>query len=90
VTHLCACGQPAPSSTICAACERDLLAALVAVIALAPELEVALTRQAQLTGPAPGAGHTARLPYDERASEAAAQLRAVLVGWVRVLTEAAV
>lgn len=86
---LCACGQPSPDATICRDCTRDLTAALVTIVALAPDLEIALTRQAQFTGRSPIPGYAARLPYDERAAEAADQLRGVLVGWVRVLTEAA-
>jgi electron transfer flavoprotein alpha/beta subunit len=89
VTPRCACGQPAPHATICTACERDLTAALITVLAVAPELEIALTRQAQFADRSHIPGYAAMLPYDERAAEAAAQLRGVLSGWVRVLTEAA-
>ena len=87
-TPRCACGQPAPNATICTACERDLTAALVAVIALGPDLDVALARQAVFGDRSHSTGHAQPLPYDERVAEAAAQLRGVLSGWVRVLAEA--
>ena len=89
MTPRCACGQPSPHATICTTCERDLTAALITVLTVAPELEIALTRQAQFTDRSTIPGYATQLPYDERAAEAAAQLRVVLTGWVRVLTEAA-
>jgi len=89
VTPRCACGQPSPDATLCRDCTRDLTAALITVLAVAPELEIALTRQAQFADRSHIPGYATQLPYDEHAAEAAAQLRGVLVGWVRVLTEVA-
>lgn len=81
------CGEPAPNSTIGPLCERDLTAALVAVIALGPDLDVALARQAVFGDRSHSAGHAAPLPYDPRVAEVADQLRGVLSGWVRVVAE---
>ena len=82
------CGAPAPSAQICTACERDLTAALVAVIALGPDLDDALARQAVFGDRSHSNGHAAPLPYDPRVAEVADQLRGVLVSWVRDFTEA--
>jgi len=79
---LCHCGQPAPSATICARCERALMLALLSAAVLGPELTAAITRQARFTDH-PGRGTVTPLPYDERASAAAAALRSELTRWVR-------
>ena len=88
MTSRCACGQPAPNATICPACERDLTAALVAVIALGPDLDIALARQAVFGDRSHNAGHTAPLPYDPKVSEVAAHLNGLLSDWYRDLAEA--
>ena len=82
------CGAPAPGATICTACERDLTAALVAVIALGPDLDVALARQAVFGDRSHSAGHAAPLPYDPRVSEVATHLNGLLGDWYRDLAEA--
>ena len=84
----CACGQPAPHATICTACERDLTAALVAVIALGPDLDVALARQAVFGDRSHSAGHAAPLPYDPRVSDVAAHIHGLLSDWFCALAEA--
>lgn len=82
----CACGQPAPDAVICKACTRALNLALLTAFTLAADLELALSRQARFTGPG-RRGSGSVLPYDERASNAAHELRSELSGWVRVLAE---
>jgi hypothetical protein len=83
VTPACACGQPSPDAFLCKACTRELSLALLAAVTLAPDLEVAVSRQARFTGPQRGGGGSV-LPFDERASDAAHALHAELSGWVRI------
>lgn len=73
------------ATTICAACAGDLARDLGKVPGLAVELDVSLAKQTPGSGQR-GSGERG-LPYDLGASEAADQLRAVLVGWVRVLQD---
>ena len=82
------CGAPAPGATICTACERDLTAALVAVIALGPDLDVALARQAVIGDRSHTARHTAPLPYDEHASDVIRYIHDLLGDWYSAVAEA--
>lgn len=70
---------------VCGACAAELQRALADVPELAQELETTLTRQTSSGGA--GSGSETPLPYDPRATEAAAVLRSALVGWVRALQE---
>ena len=88
MTPRCACGQPAPNATICTACERDLTAALVAVIALGPDLDVALARQAVFGDRSHSTGHAQPLPYDERASDVIRYIHDLLRDWYSAVAEA--
>ena len=69
---------------ICGACQADIARALTAVPDLERELDVARARLVSRTLPT-GRAAVVPLPYDPRASEAAAILRSALVGWVREL-----
>jgi hypothetical protein len=88
--NLCACGRPSPDATVCPACAYRLTDALTDVTGprgLAYDLDVATARQARL-GDRNGSRPTETpVPYDARASEAAAHLKGVLVGWARVVCE---
>jgi len=77
-TPLCGCGQPAPDAVICHDCTATLAQALRDAITLAGELNTAIARQARFTAYTPARGSTHPLPYDPRAAEAAAELRAAL------------
>ena len=96
------CGAPAPGASICPACERDLTAALVAVIALGPDLDTALARQAVIGDRShsarstpgcsprcgPNCGHVTVLPYDPRVAEVASHIHGLLGDWYHALAEA--
>jgi hypothetical protein len=70
---------------VCGGCEAELKRALADVLWLAAELDTTLAKQgSKATG---GRSASIPLPYDPRATEAAAVLRSALVGWVRVLAE---
>lgn len=78
------CDRPRPGNRhLCGACEAELARALGDVAWLAGELDVVLSRQGSHTAGVRSAG--VPLPYDPRASEAAAVLKSALVGWVREL-----
>lgn len=76
------------NATICANCEETLERALGDIDALLDDLDTALSRQ---TKKRPARGNHPRddkpLPYDLGASTAAGQLKAVLVGWARLVAE---
>lgn len=76
------------NAVICATCEGNLARALGDLDALLDDLETALTRQARKR-PARGsvAADGPPLPYDERASEAARDLRTLLKDWVSLVAE---
>ena len=81
--------RPLPNNaTICGACEETLSRALGDLDALLDDLDTALTRQARKR---PTRGNSASdgppLPYDERASEAARDLRTLLKDWVSLVAE---
>lgn len=68
---------------LCGGCEADLARALGDVPWLAVQLDVVLSKQGSH---APAGRRTGvPLPYDPRATEAAAVLKSSLVGWVREL-----
>src|ERR1700749_4764283 len=81
--------MPGPA-TACGACINELERALGDIAFYASQLEVTFSRQARI-GSGDGGRRSAEqpLPYDARASRAAAALRNTLVGWVRVLLETA-
>ena len=64
----CSCGQPVSNTVICKSCTVRLENSLAN---LAPDLDLALSRQARMTEPNPGHATEAPLPYDQRASETA-------------------
>lgn len=89
---LCAagCGRPAHDAFVCPACGSDMTAALASIPALVGELQITLARQAVMAERSDGArAAETPLPYHYPASEAASELRAVLVGWTRLLVEEA-
>lgn len=55
---------------------------------LAPDLDLALSRQARMTEPNPGHATEAPLPFDQRVSETAFVVRSTLAGWVPEFTVA--
>ena len=81
--HLCTCGQPAPTTTLCGDCLDQLHHDLDSIGDALTQLDIQLTRQART---AAGVGSRAAdrpLPYDPRAAETLDLLRSVLVGWTR-------
>lgn len=76
------------NATICATCEESLARALGDLDALLDDLDTTLTRQARKR---PTRGSVSSdgppLPYDERASEAARDLRTLLKDWVSLVAE---
>lgn len=84
------CGRTMPGSLrICKACSGELARELDAVPGLVEDLEQAVSRQTRLNaGGDGGRGTETPLPWDERASEAAGNLAAVLLGWARELAAA--
>lgn len=80
------CGQPT-EQTICWDCTKRLHDLLVSIADDLSELDVQLTRQSR-QGPGLTARAAARpLPFDVRASDVLADVRTVLVGWVKVACE---
>ena len=76
------------NATICATCEGNLSRALGDLDALLDDLDTALTRQARKRpGRGNGASDGPPLPYDERASEAARDIRTLLKDWVSLVAE---
>ncbi|MER6942507.1 hypothetical protein ABT294_00665 [Nonomuraea sp. NPDC000554] len=74
------------SARICGACTAELHRELEAVPGLAEDLDLAISRQTRLTsGSVGGRSPEKPLPWNERASEAADHLAAILLGWARVL-----
>lgn len=88
--NLCACGRPSRDATICMGCACELDAAIAEICevrGLAYDLDIALSRQARL-GDRNGSRSTETpVAYDKRASEAAKNLKGILVGWTRVIAE---
>lgn len=78
----------ANNATICATCEDNLARALGDLDALLDDLDTTLTRQARKR-PSRGSGASdgPPLPFDERASEAARDLRTLLKDWVSLVAE---
>lgn len=83
------CDRPMPGGRrICGACEAGTLREIADVPSLAHHLEIAVSRQAQIGEGGGGRSDDERpLPWDERAAEAAHALKAVLVSWVRLLSD---
>lgn len=83
------CGRPAGDAFVCRACGDTLAADLAAVPDLAADLDVTLTRQGRTGLPVGNTSGSPRkpLPFDERASAVLTDLRAILVGWVRLCVE---
>lgn len=81
------CDRIMPGSLrICGACTAELHRELEAVPGLVEDLDIAISRQARISGGSVG-GHSVEkpLPWNERASEAADHLAVILQGWARVL-----
>lgn len=97
--HMCDCGRPSKDATICVACGYKLDAALAEITdyrGLAWDLDIAVSRSTEpkMTATeiaeekrAPGVLAPMPLPYNPHASEVAAQLKTVLVGWALVIVE---
>jgi hypothetical protein len=82
-------GRPTPNNmVICPTCEETLDRNLGELDALLEDLDVALTRQARKR-PTSGTGERddRPLPFELGASKAAGELKAVLVGWARLVSE---
>ncbi|GGH93847.1 hypothetical protein ACFFGR_09345 [Arthrobacter liuii] len=82
-------GRPlSNNATICPGCTETLDRALGDIDALLEDLDTALARQSKKR---PARGNHPRddkpLPYDLGASRAASELKAVLVGWARLVSE---
>lgn len=82
-------GQPLTNqAVICGVCEEALARSLGDLDALLEDLDIALSRQSRKR---PARGNHERddkpLPYDIGASRAASELKAVLVGWARLVSE---
>jgi hypothetical protein len=74
------------SARICGACSSELRRELAAVPGLWTDLDLAISRQTRLTSASVGGRSPEKpLPWNERASEAADHLAALLIGWARVL-----
>lgn len=76
------------NAVICATCEDNLARALGDLDALLDDLDTTLTRQSKRRpSRGNGAADGPPLPYDERASEAARDLRTLLKDWVSLVAE---
>lgn len=92
--HLCSCGQPAPTSTLCKKCTRKLRSDLRALYeprygtSLAEDLDITLARQARFDDRADGSRSTTTpLVFNDQASEAGRRLRDVLTRWTRAILD---
>lgn len=84
------CGGRMPGHRrVCRPCDDGLDRDLVSVPGLAADLDLALSRQTRLGRHSGGAARPADsgLSWDERARQAEQHLRAILVGWVRLLND---
>jgi hypothetical protein len=91
VSHDCACGRPIQDTAIvCPHCAHQLDAVLAEVVAyqgLAYDLDMAISRQARIGKREGARSAETPLSYNQRASDAAAHLRSVLVSWARIVHE---
>lgn len=83
------CGRAVSDEYVCRVCGDQLVEHLAAVPELAAELDVTLTRQGRTGLPvgSTSGSPSKPLPFDERASAVLGDLRAILVGWVRLCVE---
>lgn len=84
-THQCACGQPAPDTTICATCRTRLARDLQSVPGLLADLYLVLGREIHYHEHAGGQSANAPLPYNPDTSHLLWVLRNTLTAWARVL-----
>lgn len=82
------CERPVSDATICNHCKRDLERVLCEIPWLERELELTIARLSRFTEASDG-GRSAETPvsYHLAASQAASNLRAILVSWVRLTME---
>ena len=88
-TAVCACGRPAPDSTLCAVCTTRLGDALDRISELWPEVTVRLTGEKAVDYSTLGTSPSrdVPMPFDLKASDLRDDVRVKVVGWVRVLLE---
>jgi hypothetical protein len=78
---LCGCGKPVNGTVICRTCVVGLETSLVTIATMAPDLDVALAKQAQFGGTPGGRQTEAPLPFDAAVSETASVVRSTLAAW---------
>ena len=89
MTTLCVCGAPTSEDAyLCSTCVDDIGRALTDVAELSDELDLSLSKQRRFViEPSGSAGTVSPLPFDVGASRAIHELRAELVGLVRVCVD---
>jgi hypothetical protein len=79
-----ACARRSDDGLVCARCTRFAVNDLAAIAGLWPDLEVTLTRQARVGGPAGRRSrlHVAPVPFHEAAATVVGDVRFALVAWM--------
>jgi hypothetical protein len=87
VCRVASCDRPVADGFVCARCAHDLERALGDIPAVVHQLNLTLAKQTRYADRNERGGNEQPLPMDPQASAAASELRAHLVGWVRLVAE---
>jgi hypothetical protein len=87
ICRVSSCDRPVGDGYCCARCAHDLERALGDIPAVVHQLNLTLAKQTRYADRAERGGNEQPLPMDPQASAAASELRAHLVGWVRLVAE---
>jgi hypothetical protein len=87
VCRVPSCDHPVTDAWVCARCAHQLERALGDIPAVVHQLNLTLAKQTRYADRAERGGNEQPLPMDPQASAAASELRAHLVGWVRLVAE---
>jgi hypothetical protein len=87
VCRVTSCDHPVTDAWVCMRCAHQLERALGDIPAVVHQLNLTLAKQTRYADRNERGGNEQPLPMDPQASAAASELRAHLVGWVRLVAE---
>jgi hypothetical protein len=87
ICKVATCDRPVAEAHVCTRCAHQLERALGDIPAVVHQLNLTLAKQTRYADRAERGGNEQPLPMDPQASAAASELRAHLVGWVRLVAE---
>jgi hypothetical protein len=87
VCRVPSCDRPVADAWVCQHCAHNLERALGDIPAVVHQLNLTLAKQTRYADRNERGGNEQPLPMDPQASDAASELRAHLVGWVRLVAE---